>query len=228
MANLKLTAIIGGGMLAAAAGGLAYGLFIRPWHLRWGATDEEARRTLPGDEFVPHPKLNATHAVTIQASKDQVWPWLMQIGQGRGGFYSYDFLENLMGLGIHSADQVHPEYQQLKVGDQILLAPNGFGVPVAILEPARVLVLHGDTRTDPAAIPTMKAGDYFNVRWGWFLEERDSRTTRLVERFRADWNPSWQSQLFMRVLLEPVSFLMERKMMLGLKELVERTRKVSA
>ena len=224
MANRKFTLVIGAGILSAATVSVAYGLFIRPWHLRWGATDEEARRALPGDELVPHPKLNATHAVTIHASGAEIWPWLVQIGQGRAGFYSYDWIEDLMGLGIHSADQVRPEFQQLKVGERVPLAPNGFGVPVAILEPAHALVLHGDTRTDPAVIPTMKPGDYFTVSWGWFLEEMDARTTRLVERWRADWNPGWQNEFFMHVFLEPGAFLMERKMLLGVKKRVEKAR----
>ena len=209
------------GLGTAAAGLATYLRVVRPWHLRWGTTDEEARRALPGDEFVPQPKLNATHAVTIHASRDQVWPWLVQIGQGRGGFYSYDWLEDAMGLGIHSADRVHPEFQQLKVGDSVPLAPNGFGVPVAILEPGRALVLHGDTRTDPSAIPGMRPGDYFHVSWGWFLEAPDDTTTRLIERWRADWNPGLQSELFMRAFLEPGAFVMERKMLLGVKERVE-------
>ena len=199
----------------------AYKFIARPRMLRWGATDEEIARAYPGDELVPNPKLNATHALTIYAPVSAVWQWLVQIGQGRGGFYSYDFIENAMGLDIHNADRILPEFQNLNVGDKIPLSPDGFGIPVAILEPRRALVLRGDTRLDPAAIPTMKPGDYFAVSWGWHLDEIDGNTTRLVERWRADWNPSWQQNLFMRAFLEPGAFLMERKMLLGIKERAE-------
>lgn len=211
-------------ILGATAAAVAYALLVRPWMQQWGATSEEVSRALPGDALVRNAKLNATHAVTIHAPVTQVWQWLVQIGQGRGGFYSYDLIENLMGLDIHSADRIVPELQYLRAGDKIPLAPNGFGVPVAILEPGRALVLHGDTRLDPAAIPTMKPGDYFAVTWGWFLEEIDAHTMRLIERWRADWKPSLQQTIFMRAFLEPGAFLMERKMLLGIKERAESAR----
>lgn len=87
--------------LATAIGGAAavavYALLVRPWHLRWGATDEELEMSLPGDGLVEQPKLNATHAITINAPVRNVWPWLVQVGQKRGGFYSYTWLENLVG-----------------------------------------------------------------------------------------------------------------------------------
>jgi hypothetical protein len=208
------------GLINAAAGtATLYVFVIRPWHLRWGATADEVRRSLPGDDLVPRPKLNATHAITIRAPVDWVWPWLAQIGQGRGGFYSYDWIENLIGLGIHTADRIIPEFQNVKVGDAIPLAPN-FGFPVAIVEPNRTLVLHGDTRVGDSPVP-MKPGDFLNATWGWFLEPIDDRTTRLIERWRADWNPSRWNTLFYRAFLEPGAFLMERKMLLGIQQRAE-------
>lgn len=206
-----------------AAGALAgYALLVRPWHLKWGATDDEAQQPLPGDELLPEPKLNATHAISIQARPADVWPWLVQIGQGRGGFYSYDWLENAMGLDIHSADRIRPELQDLSVGDVIPLSPDGMGVPVAILEPGRALVLHGDTRLPgEAAAPPMKPGDYLAVSWGFYLFAGAAGGTRLIERWRADWNPGFKNTLFYRVFLEPGAFLMERKMLLGIKERAE-------
>jgi hypothetical protein len=209
-------------VLGGLAALVAYTIYIRPWHLGWGATPEEASRTFPGDELVPDPKLNATHAITIQAPASLVWTWLIQIGQGRGGFYSYAWLERLMGLDIQNADRLLPEHQNLKVGDQIPLAQGGFGVPVAVLEPEKTLVLHGDTRLDPSVVPTLAPGDYFNLNWGFYLEPVNPRATRLIERWRADWNPSWENRIFMRVFLEPGAFLMERKMLLGIKERAER------
>ena len=101
----------------------AYILLARPRQLRWGATDQESDEPLPGDDLIADPDLTATRAITIRASADQVWPWIAQLGQGRGGFYSYDFLENLVGCNIHSADRIVPEWQDVEVGDEVKLAP---------------------------------------------------------------------------------------------------------
>jgi hypothetical protein len=86
-----------GAGLATAAVAASYAFLIRPWHLHWGATDEEVKEPLPGDEVVSHPRLEATHAITIDAPASDIWPWLVQMGQNRGGFYSYTWLENLVG-----------------------------------------------------------------------------------------------------------------------------------
>jgi hypothetical protein len=214
------------GGLAVAAGALltAYVLAIRPWHLRWGATEAEARQELPGDELLSDAKLEATHAITIDAPASRVWPWLVQVGQGRAGFYSYDWLENLGGLDTHSADRILPELQQLKVGDTIPMVPNGFGPEVAILEPDRALVLYGDSRVPgSSAAPTMKPGDYISVSWGFYLEPLEEGTTRLIERFRLDYNPNVLNTILNRGMLEPGSFVMEQKMLRGIKERAERT-----
>jgi hypothetical protein len=109
--------------LGGAAALAAYAFFIRPWHLRWGATEEELKTRLPGDDLVQHPKLNATHAITINAPVERVWPWLAQIGQKKGGFYSYTRLENLVGCNMRNANRIVPEWQNLKVGDEIWLHP---------------------------------------------------------------------------------------------------------
>lgn len=212
------------GMAIGSAAIAAYVRLVRPWLLRWGTSDDEVRRPLPGDDLVPQPRLVATHAVTIHAPALDVWQWLVQMGQGRGGFYSYDWIENWMGLDIHNSDRILPEFQDLKKGDLMPLAPGGFGVPVAILEPCHALVLHGDTRLGTPVIETLRPGDFFNITWGWFLEPVDDHTTRLVERWRADWNPSRQNELFVRVFLEPGAFLMERKMLLGIQERAETPR----
>jgi hypothetical protein len=213
---------------AASAIGLAvgaaaiYAYVIRPWHLRWGTIDDEADRALPGDELVPDAQLCATHAVTIDAPIDRVWPWLVQIGQGRGGFYSYEFIENALKADIHNTDRILPEFQDLKVGDRVPLAQSGFGVPVAIVDAPRTLVLHGDTRTDPDGMSGLRPGDFFNVVWGWHLEPIDDLSTRVIERWLADWNPSAQNVIFMRAFLEPGAFIMSRKMLLGIKQRAER------
>jgi hypothetical protein len=207
-----------------AACAAVYALLIRPRHLRWGASGDEIAQPLPGDELVPDPKLNATHAISIQAPPAQVWPWLAQIGQGRGGFYSYDWIENAMGLEIHSSDNILPEHQDLQVGDVIPLAPDGsMGLPVAILEPERALVLHGDTRIpDQISGPPMRPGDYMATTWGFYLFAQADGGTRLVERWRSDWAPRLSNTFFYHLFLEPGAFLMERKMLLGIKERAER------
>ena len=113
--DLKLLMTVLGGV----AGLAAYAFFVRPWHLKWGATEEELNMSLPGDGLVQNPKLNATHAITINAPVRDVWPWLVQVGQNRGGFYSYTWLENLVGCEMRNADQIVPEWQELKVGDEV-------------------------------------------------------------------------------------------------------------
>src|SRR6266511_2299228 len=128
-------AVIGG---AAAA----YLLVVRPWQLRWGATDEERDATLDGDDLIANPDLMAIRAITVHAAAAQVWPWIAQLGQGRGGFYSYDALENLVGCDLHSADRIVPQWQDLKVGDQVKLHPE-VGLGVTVVEQGRALVLRG-------------------------------------------------------------------------------------
>ncbi len=142
------------------------------------------------------------------------------MGQGKAGFYSYDWLENLFGCDIHNADRILPQFQTLQVGDTVRLHPRTPPIPVAILEPQRALVLHGDTR-EGTGLPAMKQGDYLSVLWGFYLDPIDGRTTRLVERFRSDYNPSFFNRLFNGCALEPASFIMERKMLLGIKARAE-------
>ena len=168
---------------------------------------------------MPAPRLDATHAITIRASAEEIWPWLVQMGQGRGGFYSYDWLENLFGCDIHNADRITPQFQDLKVGDGVRLHPK-IPVPVVILEPYKALVLHGDTRQGPASTMA-QPGDYMSVLWGFYLEPVDAHTTRLVERFRLDYNPTRRNRWINGYLVEPASFIMERKMLLGIKQRAE-------
>jgi len=217
-ASAALGALAAG--LAAAAS--AYWFVVRPWHLRWGASDEEVTQALPGDELVPHAKISSTHGITINASPAEVWPWLVQLGQGRGGFYSYDWIEDAMGLDIHSADRIMAEYQGLKVGDTIPLAPDAFGLPVAILDAEQTLVLHGDTRLPGGeAMPPLKPGEYLAASWGFYLVGQGDAATRLVERWRAVYTPTVINAVFYRAFLEPGAFLMQRKMLLGIKARAE-------
>jgi len=202
---------------------LALWPLLRAWRLRWGATDDEIQRTLPGDELVPNPQWSYTQAITIRVPPAEVWPWLAQMGQGRGGFYSYEWLENLVGCDIHNADRIIPEFQNLQVGDGVRLAPQMPGIPVAIIEPGRVIVLRGDTRIGSVPVPTINAsGDYFASTWGFYLDERDDGTTRLIARFRSDYNDTWKNRLmYGTIFVEPISCVMQRKMLLGIQQRAE-------
>jgi hypothetical protein len=131
---------IGAG-LAAGLAPLAYLHFLRRWCLTWGARADEVAMKLPGDELVPDAGLVTTRAITIDAPPDAVWPWLVQMGSGRGGAYTYDWIENLFGLNMHSADEILPEFQDLKAGDEL---PMGSGRPVMraeVLDPERALAV---------------------------------------------------------------------------------------
>jgi len=212
---------IGGAILIGVH--LVLGPILRRWRIRWGATDDEIRRTLPGDELVPQPKWSYTQAITIRASAGKVWPWLAQIGQGRGGFYSYEWLENLVGCDIHNANRIIPEFQNLRVGDGVRLAPQMPGFPVAIIEPSRMIVLRGDTRLGSVPVPASQTpGDYFATTWGFYLDARDDGTTRLLARFRSDYNDTRKNRLMYGLpFVEPISSIMQRKMLLGIKRRVE-------
>ncbi len=214
--NFIFGALLGGAVIAA------YWRLARPWMRRWGAQDDEVELDLPGDDLVPAERLRMTHAITITAPPDPIWPWLVQIGQGRGGFYSYEWLENLLGLDIHNADQVLPEYQDLQVGDMIPFASDGSGIPAVIVEPYKALVLHYDTRESESlfSLPE-KTGSYFNINWGFYLLPLDQDRTRLVERWLVDWSLDLKNTLFMG-LMEPGAFLMEQKMLREIKKRAER------
>lgn len=202
---------------------LVLGPLLRRWRTRWGATDDEIRRTLPGDDLVPTPKWSYTQAITIRAPADQVWPWLAQIGQGRGGFYSYEWLENLIGCDIHNADRILTEFQGLKAGDGIKLHPQAPAYAVAIVEPRRAIVLHGDTRLGDMPVPASSAkGNYFASTWGFYLIPQNDGTTRLIARFRSDYNEKFaNTMMYGPPLVEPISCVMQRKMLLGIRQRVE-------
>lgn len=194
----------------AAAGAVAlretYRRALRAPILTWGASEGEAMRPLPGDDLLEGADVVSTRAVTIDAPPVDVWPWLVQMGPGRGGAYTYDWIENLFGLGMHSADAVHPEWQELAVGDVL---PGRASLPamcVEVLEPEHALVLRSED------------GDWV---WAFTLEDHGG-ATRLLSRNRiALREPSLGDRLGMAVM-EPGSLVMERRMLLGIKERAER------
>jgi len=211
----------------SGAAGIAAALltsFLRSWRIRWGATDAEVSQSLPGDDLVPHPKWGYTHAISVRASAADIWLWLAQMGQGRGGFYSYELLENLAGCDIHNADRIIPGLQNPKVGDSIRLHPRLPAYPVAIVELGRALVLHA--RADTQTGKTFDLADktpkrYLNSTWMWFLDELDDGTTRLITRGRGDYRGLANTLGYGPYFMEPIGFAMSRKMLLGIKKRAE-------
>lgn len=184
----------------------AYVRLLRPRQLRWGATGEEAESPMPGDELISEPSLISTRAISIEGPPESVWPWVAQLGQGRGGFYSYDWIENLIGLDIHSAERVLSEHQRPAPGDRIALAPDGSGLDVERVEDGRLLILR-----EPSG------------GWSWtFMLVPENGGTRLLVRNRwttADRPLSFR--LYMTVI-DPAAFVMEQKMLRGIRERAER------
>ncbi|GII04324.1 hypothetical protein [Planobispora takensis] len=180
---------------------LGYVLVIEPRIRRWGSTDVEVDRAMPGDKVIPDGR-GPTRAIAIHAAPHEVWPWLVQIGYGRAGWYSYDWIDN---DGRPSADRIVPEFQDLKVGDRILMLP-GYGPEVRAVEPNR-WILSGDA----------ELGTYC-----WALYPARDGGTRLVCRFRQNW-PLTVGTLFWTLIAGPGSFIMERKMLKTIKAHAERT-----
>jgi hypothetical protein len=190
----------------------AYVLFARPRHLRWGASRQEREVPLPGDDLIVTPDLTATRAITVHAPASQIWPWIAQLGQGRGGFYSYDFLENLAGCDIHSADRIIPEWQDIKIGDEVKLAPAA-ALNVVAVEPGRSLVLRGGVTLASTPPP-------YDFTWAWVLHDGPHGTTRLLLRERYGYTRPWA-----RLLVEPVeavSFVMSQKTLRGIRDRAEQ------
>lgn len=228
MARNGCARMVAGIGIAGAIGAIAFQYLFRPWASRWGAALEEVYATLPGDELIPDAKGQSTHAITIHAPAAAIWPWLVQIGQGRGGFYSYDCLENLCGLDIHSANEIVAELQNLKVGDIIRMHPEG-GSEVVILNPERDLVLFADPATQtgrPAEIrgtPGSEPLDFVST-WALYLRPIDAHNTRLIARSKGNWNSNVKAGLMWGVLLDPVTFIMSQKMLHGIKRRAESAR----
>jgi len=215
--------------IAVGVAGLA-ALVVRLWQLRKAATDYEVRRSLAGDDLVPDPKCGYTQAITIKASVSEVWPWLVQIGYKRAGWYSYDSLHRLVGIAgcvddeRRSAKRIIPELQDLKVGDVVEIAP-GMGYVVVGLGPEQVLILH--MRMDSGKWQSFSSSDplpekYLSSSWVWFLEETDERTTRLIVRVRSDYSPGMLSALSSRIANELGRLVMQPKTLRVLKQRAER------
>jgi hypothetical protein len=190
-------------LIVLAGLGVVYFRFLREPVLTWGATDAEAAARLPGDELLEDADGVATRAVAIDAPPSTVWPWIAQMGPApRGGAYTYDWIENLLGLDMHSADRVLPEFQHPEIGDTIGYGSNR--MRVERVEPEHVLAWRSE-----------------DGNWVWtFVLEAEDGSTRLVSRNRFGL-PTLAARIGM-IPMEPASLLMERKMLRGIKERAER------
>lgn len=206
MAGKSLRAVAGAGLAAGVAAG-CYWAFVRPWCMTLGATPDEVAAELPGDELLPEADSVATRAVMINAPPSAIWPWLLQMGGGRGGGYSYDWIENLFRLDVHSAEVILPQFQNMQVGDEYPIGRSPWNMRVAILDPERTL--------------TLQIGKGACVRIFALLPCEGG--TRLVIRTRIALRrvPAALAPPYLG-LLEPVGLMMERKKQRGIKERAER------
>jgi hypothetical protein len=182
----------------------------RPLINQWGATDQEHQATWPGDQLVARPSVIWTIAITIYAPAAHVWPWLVQLGQGRGGLYSYDWLEDFIGCDVHSTDRIRPGLQTpLRVGERVIrTARYAPYAPVALFAPPHALVL-GRVKDTHAEL----AAGHARSTWAFILQPVDRDSTRLLVRCRGN--------SLMARLQGPVQFVIQHKMMLGLKQRAE-------
>lgn len=205
----------------AAVLGAGYATFVRPKLLRWGATDEELRRPFPGADIVPGGTRGATMAVTIDAPPERVWPWLAQMGHDRGGWYSWDRLDN---FGRRSATRIHPEWQDIRLGDRLKGTPDGTeSWEVAALEPGRLLVLRMslDLRGRPFDPRGLRPRRFTDSTWGFLLEEEPGRRTRLVVSGTWAFRPRWLKPLLGTLLLEPSHWIMQTRQFTNLRRRAE-------
>jgi len=170
----------------------------RPWQLSWGATADEVSRPMVGDGLVEDPTFNATRAVTINVPAEQIWPWIVQIGYKRAGFYSWDILDN---DGIPSAERILPEYQNLKIGDVVPLSEETDAEVLDMESNEQLLLVFPSDGT---------------VTWAWALYEIDADRTRLVTRLR--WRTTSAISQF---TLDAFEIIMMRKCLLGIKRRAE-------
>lgn len=203
----RLGLAIGGGLAAVAA---FYLKVVRPWTMRWGATDEEVARPLPGDALVPNAGFKATRAITIHARPEDIWPWIVQIGSGRAGWYALDRIDN---KGVPSATRIVPEFQDLKVGDLIpMVVGKDIGPRVREMEPNRWMLW-------------VTEGEF---TWEWVLEPIAERSTRLITRMREVSPPLFSRRMLYAIVASTGDIVMHRKQLLGIKERAERLARESS
>ena len=218
---MSLARVIAGAGTAA----VVYARLVRPRLVHWGATDAEISGPYPGAELVAGGKRSGAMAVTIDAPPDRVWPWLVQMGWDRGGWYSWDLLDN---AGRPSARAIHPEWQDLAVGDSLDFWAPGRGptkaYEVAVLEPDRFLGLYGlsDLRGGTLDPGRPRPSTYMEGLWGFLLNELPGERTRLVISGYQTMRPRWLERVVLYGLYPPVVWIMQARMLSVLKRNVER------
>jgi hypothetical protein len=206
---------------AVAAATTMYAAVVRPRLLRWGATDAELEASYPGKDLIPDGARSATMAVTINAPTERVWSWLVQMGTERGGWYSWDRLDN---FGRRSADRIHPEWQQVRVGDRLAARPDGSQWwEVAALDPRRFLGLRMslDLRGRPFDPAGQRPRHFTDSIWGFLLEELPDDRTRLVVSGYWTLRPRWLQPVLSFALLEPSHWVMQTRQFTNLKRRTE-------
>lgn len=193
--------------------------FLRQRRQHWGLSVEEAARAYPGDELLPEPDWDWTHAVEVAARAEEVWPWLSQVGSNKGGFYSYQWLENVAGCNLRNAETVHPEWE-VHTGEELRLHPNMPGLLVTDVEPGHHFVAYA--APDPHG--KAQGRSWVAASWLFFVEPLGPTRCRVISRYRAAYSDDLATRLsFGSTLLEPVGFAMDRRMLLGIKERAEQT-----
>ena len=194
----------------------------RHWRVTWGARHEERSSPLTGDELIVEPTWGYTHAISIDAPAAAVWPWIAQLGQERGGFASFERLENLVGCRIRNAERIVDDWQHPQVGDEVHLHPQAPPLHIAALDPGRSLVLRG-AATDPGTDPASDDAPVPDNLWAFHLVPTGLTSCRLVERGMTVHGPALRDRLFFgTTLIEPIGFVMSREMLRSIKELAEQ------
>lgn len=203
---------------AAAVAGALLTPFQRKRRSHWGTREEVARRRFPGDDLIAEPRWGWTHAIDIDAPAGKVWPWIAQIGADRGGFYSYQWLENVAGCHLRNAEAVHPEWE-LREGQELVVHPDMPPLRVAAVGRGRYFVAHAPADSTAVA----EGRPWVAVSWLFLLEPLGPSRCRFVSRYRAASSDDLSTRLsFGPTLVEPISFVMDRRMLVGVKERAER------
>jgi len=216
-----LIAFIAAAILSCA--GLFYVVTAMPW-MNWDNTDEDQQETMPGDGLTFKPNWEYTQAITINAPAERIFPWIDQIGQDRGGYYSYELLENIAGCNIKNADRIHPEWQYKGDGTEfMIMAPKAPKLPVAKVIQDIALIIHAGNSGEYGIKPKKPAKDFNNMTWVFYLKKLDWNRTRLMVRLRSAYYPSKENELWYGPkIMGFMNFVVGDGMLRGIKERVEK------
>jgi hypothetical protein len=209
------------------AGTAVYVIIQMPW-MNWDNTEADQAATLPGDNLSPNPNWSYTHAIDVKAPAERIWPWIDQIGAERGGFYSYDILENLAGCRLKNADRVHPEWQYKGDGNEyMILHPKMPGLKVEKVIPNLALIVHAGNFVNPltGTAKSINDKDYVNMTWVFYLQKTDWNKTRLMVRWRSCYYPSKENEMWYGPRFTGfMNFIMGDAMIRGIKSRAENSK----